>query len=250
VDAGFSAKEITARLAALDVSPADLLGIVLTHEHSDHVRGVGPLARRWGLPVWTNRPTFEVANSHLGRLPQWFEVSMGVPFEIGDVWLEPFSIPHDAADPFGLTLKSGEGYHVGLATDMGFVTQLVRARLRGLNGLVLEFNHDLPMLLDGPYPWSIKQRIRGKLGHLSNEDAGAFLGEVASPDLEWVICAHMSQQNNQKEIVSKQAAGALNGLLSQSPSTSVHVATQDQPTPVFGPDSRQASSPVEVEGQR
>lgn len=248
VDAGLSGREITARLDSFDVSPSELLGIVLTHEHSDHIRGVGPLARRFGLPVWTNRATLEAGSTALGKLPNWVEVTMGVPFGIGDVWLEPFSIPHDAADPFGLTLKSAQGYHVGLATDMGFVTQLVRARLRGLNGLILEFNHDLPMLLDGPYPWSIKQRIRGKLGHLNNKDAAGLLGEVASPDLEWVICAHMSQQNNDKEIVVTEAKSALNGLLSMPSSASLHVATQAEPTPLFGlGDRRNLPGALEVE---
>ena len=241
VDAGLSAREITARLGSLGVSPSDLLGIVLTHEHTDHIRGVGPLARRFGLPVWTNRATIEAGKAALGKLPRWVEVTMSVPFEIGDVWLEPFSIPHDAADPFGLTLKSSQGYHVGLATDMGFVTQLVRTRLQGLNGLILEFNHDLPMLLDGPYPWSIKQRIRGKLGHLNNKDAAGLLGEVASPDLEWVICAHMSQKNNEKEIVVHEAKGALNGFLSSPSSASLHVATQAEATPLFGPGNHGTS---------
>ncbi|MEE9256623.1 MAG: hypothetical protein V3V56_05595, partial [bacterium] len=123
-------------------------------------------------------------------------------------------------------------------TDMGFATQLVRARLRGLQGLILEFNHDLPMLLDGPYPWAIKQRIRGKLGHLSNKDAAGLLEEVASQDLEWVICAHMSQKNNDKEIVVHEARGALAGLsnvLRRPSSASLHVASQGEPTPIFGP---------------
>ncbi len=238
IDTGLSAKETTARLALIGVSPADLLGIVLTHEHSDHIRGVGPLARRWGLPVWTNEATLEAGKAKLGALPHWAPVEVGVPFEIGGIWLEPFSTPHDAADPFGLTLKSGPGYRVGIATDMGCATQLVRSRLRGLQGLVLEFNHDLLMLLDGPYPWMIKQRIRGKQGHLSNVDAASLLGEIASPDLEWVICAHMSQENNEKEIIVHEARGALAGVssLPGRPSMALlHVASQIEPTPLFGP---------------
>ncbi len=238
IDAGLSAKETTARLAKVGVSPSELLGIVLTHEHSDHIRGVGPMARRWGLPVWTNEGTLEAGKASLGALPHWGSVEIGVPFEIGDIWLEPFSIPHDAADPFGLTVESSQGYHVGIATDMGFVTQLVRSRLAGIQGLVLEFNHDLPMLLDGPYPWPIKQRIRGKLGHLNNRDAAGLLGEVASPDLEWVICAHMSQENNEKEIIVHEARGAFAGassLLSRPSMALLHVASQLEPTPLFGP---------------
>ncbi|MEE9274990.1 MAG: MBL fold metallo-hydrolase [bacterium] len=243
IDAGMSAKQITARLDLMGVSPSELLGIVLTHEHSDHIQGVGPLARRWGLPVWTNRATLEAGKDTLGVLPNWVPIEIGVPFEIGDVWLEPLSIPHDAADPFGLILKSSRGYRVGLATDMGFPTQLVRTRLRGLQGLVLEFNHDLPMLMDRPYPWPVKQRIRGKLGHLSNADAAELLGEVASPDLEWVVCAHMSQENNEEEIILKEARGALSGaasLLSRASSVLLHVASQLEPTPIFGPEGAKA----------
>ena len=241
IDAGLSGKEITTRMGLLGVSPLELLGIVLTHEHSDHIRGVGPLARRFGLPVWTNLPTLEAGKSALGALPHWEPVEIGVPFEIGDVWLDPFSIPHDAADPFGLTIKSRQGYRVGLATDMGFVTQLVRSRLMGLQGLILEFNHDLSMLLDGPYPWPIKERIRGKLGHLSNEDAASLLEEIASDDLEWVICAHVSRENNEQKIIVQKAQGALNGksrLLTRPSLASLFVASQTEPTPLYGPSGR------------
>ena len=241
IDAGLSGKEITTRMGLLGVSPSELLGIVLTHEHSDHIRGVGPLARRFGLPVWTNLPTLEAGKSALGALPHWEPVEIGVPFEIGDVWLDPFSIPHDAADPFGLTIKSRQGYRVGLATDMGFVTQLVRSRLMGLQGLILEFNHDLSMLLDGPYPWPIKERIRGKLGHLSNEDAASLLEEIASDDLEWVICAHVSRENNEQKIIAQKAQDALNGksgLLTRPSLASLFVASQTEPTPLYGPSGR------------
>jgi phosphoribosyl 1,2-cyclic phosphodiesterase len=238
VDAGLSAREITARLALKGISPNDLQGVVLTHEHSDHIRGVGPLARRFNLPVWTNEATLEAGKQNLGALPHWVPIEIGVPFTIADVELSPFSIPHDAADPFGLTLKSGQGYRVGLATDIGFPTQLIRSHLRGLNGLVLEFNHDVAMLMDGPYPWTVKQRIRGKLGHLSNVDAAGLLDEVASHDLEWVICAHISQENNETEVIVQEARGALTGassLLSQPSSAALCVATQVEPTPLYGP---------------
>jgi len=241
IDAGLSGKEIATRLNLLGISPSELLGIVLTHEHSDHIRGVGPLARRFGLPVWTNQPTLEAGKDAMGTLPRWVPIEIGVPFEIGDVCLDPFSLPHDAADPFGLTIKSQQGYRVGLATDMGYATQLVRSRLKGLQGLVLEFNHDLSMLLDGPYPWAIKQRIKGKLGHLSNGDAANLLGEIASDDLEWVICAHMSRENNEEEIIVQEARDALNrksSLLSRPSTASLFVASQTNPTPLYGSSGR------------
>ena len=250
VDAGLSARETTARLALKGLSPGDLQGIVLTHEHSDHIRGVGPLARRFNLPVWTNEATLEAGKKIVGALPKWVPIEIGIPFTVGDVELTPFSIPHDAADPFGLTLKSGQGYRVGLATDIGFVTQLLRSHLKGLNGLVLEFNHDAAMLMNGPYPWPVKQRIRGKLGHLSNVDAAGLLGEVASHDLEWVICAHISAENNEKKIIVQEANGALAGassLLNHPSSSALCVATQTEPTPSYGPAGQIAPSAGKLE---
>ncbi|MEK6710740.1 MAG: MBL fold metallo-hydrolase [Nitrospinota bacterium] len=238
IDAGLSARQIGERMASLGLSPGELAGLVVTHEHIDHVRSAGVLARKWGLPVWTNRATREAGAALLGPLRRWREVAVGVPFEIAGVRLEPFSTPHDAADPFGLLLRDGEGYRVALATDMGFVTRLVRERVRGVQGLILEFNHELDLLLAGPYPWPVKQRIRGKLGHLSNEDAAGLLAEVAGDDLEWVVCAHISQENNEERIVLERAAEALNGR-----GADPWAARQDRPTPRFGPGGRLEEAP-------
>jgi phosphoribosyl 1,2-cyclic phosphodiesterase len=233
IDAGLSARQIAERMAPFGVAPGDLAGLVLTHEHIDHIRSAGALARRWRLPLWTNRATREAGAGLLGPIPRWDEVEIGAPFEVAGVRLEPFSVPHDAADPFGLLLQAGDGYRVGLATDMGFVTRLVRERLRGVQGLILEFNHELDMLLSGPYPWPLKQRIRGKLGHLSNEDAAGLLAEVAGEDLEWVVCAHISQENNEERTVLERAADALNGC-----GFAPCAARQDEATPRFGPGGR------------
>ncbi len=230
VDAGLSARQITKRLEAYGLRPQDLLAIVLTHEHIDHVRSAGTLARRWSLPLWTNKGTYEASLGTIGETPGWKEIEVGLPFHIGGVRVEPFSTPHDAADPFGMILSGEDGRRVGFATDMGFVTNLARQRLRGLQGLVLEFNHDVEMLINGPYPWPIKQRIRGKLGHLSNEDAAGLLRHVATADFEWLVCAHISRENNENGLLTETARKALNGhggggLLS---------AGQDEPTPLIG----------------
>ncbi len=230
VDAGLSARQITKHLEVYGLHPKDLMAIVLTHEHIDHVRSAGTLARRWNLPLWTNAGTYKASLEKIGKTPGWRKVDVGLPFYIGGVRIEPFSTPHDAADPFGIILSGEDGRRVGFATDMGFVTNLARQRLRGLQGLVLEFNHDVEMLINGPYPWSIKQRIRGKLGHLSNEDAARLLKNVATADLEWLVCAHISQENNENRLLRETARKALNGhgggnLLS---------ASQDKPTPLIG----------------
>ncbi len=234
VDAGLSARQITKRLETYGLRPQDLMAIVLTHEHIDHVRSAGTLARRWNLPLWTNKGTYKASRETIGETPAWTEIEVGLPFHIGGIRVEPFSTPHDAADPFGMILSAEDGRRVGFATDMGFVTKLARRRLQGLQGLVLEFNHDVEMLINGPYPWPIKQRIRGKLGHLSNEDAAQLLKNIATDDFEWLICAHISQENNENGLLLETAQKALNGhgrrnLLS---------ATQDEPTPLMGAGGR------------
>ncbi len=238
IDAGLSAKELQKRLATYDLTPNDLLGIVLTHEHIDHIRGAGTLARRYDLPVWSNLPTRTASKAHLGDLPKWHEIQIGLPFQIGSLRLNSFSTPHDAADPFGLILESETGYRIGLGTDLGFVTRLVRERLRGIQGLVLEFNHDLDLLLSGPYPWPIKQRIGGKLGHLENRAAAQLLREIASGELEWIVCAHLSEVNNSTQIVMERSRESLSGreVAERKNSPSICVAAQSQPTSLFGPE--------------
>ncbi len=238
VDAGLSAKELQKRLATYGLAPSDLLGIVLTHEHIDHIRGAGTLARRYDLPVWSNLPTRTASEAHLGGLPEWHEIQIGLPFQIGSLRLNPFSTPHDAADPFGLILESETGYRIGLGTDLGFVTRLVRERLRGVQGLVLEFNHDLDLLLSGPYPWPIKQRIRGKLGHLENTAAAQLLREIMPGELEWLVCAHLSEMNNSSQIVMECAREGLSGreVAGRKNPPPIFVAAQSQPTPLFGPE--------------
>ena len=230
VDAGLSARQITQRLETYGLHPQDLMAIVLTHEHIDHVRSAGTLARRWNLPLWTNRATYAAIRKTIGETPAWTEIKVGHAFHIGGLRVEPFSTPHDAVDPFGMIFNAEDGHRVGFATDMGFATNLARRRLQGLQGLVLEFNHDVRMLINGPYPWPIKQRIRGKLGHLSNEEAAKLLENIVTADFEWLICAHISQENNENRLILETARKALNGhgrrnLLS---------AAQDEPTPLMG----------------
>ncbi|MDA0999528.1 MAG: MBL fold metallo-hydrolase [bacterium] len=236
VDAGISARRIEKHLAELDVLPQELLGIVLTHEHSDHIRSVRTMARRWDIPVWTNRATRAAGAHLLADIPRFHEVEVGVPLRIGPVKLVPFSTPHDAADPFGLILEAEDGYRIGLATDIGFATRLLHEKLMGVNGVVLEFNHDLDMLQDGPYPWHVKQRIRGKLGHLNNEDAGLLLEEIATSDLEWVVCAHISEENNAGGFIRERAMGALlqRAEAHKNGPAALHLASQHAPSPLFG----------------
>jgi phosphoribosyl 1,2-cyclic phosphodiesterase len=204
IDGGLSGSEIERRLSSLGVNPGHLDGILVTHEHSDHLNGVGILSRRFSLPVYIHPDTFRVSNKRLGHLSNPVLFQESIPFEIGDLQVNPFPIPHDAANPMGFTI-SRNGKKFGLATDMGYVTSLVRERLKGSHALVLESNHDLEMLKNGPYAWSLKQRIMSRTGHLSNNDSSALLRELIHLELECVVLAHLSEVNNLPRIAYQEA---------------------------------------------
>jgi phosphoribosyl 1,2-cyclic phosphodiesterase len=198
IDAGLSAIEIERRLRSRDINPEALDAIVVSHEHTDHVQSVGVLSRRFRLPIYINEPTLVAAKPQLGSLHEIRRFQRGGPFQIGSLSIHPFSVCHDAADPVGFTIKDGSA-KIGIATDLGVATQLVSHHLRGCRLLILEANHDLEMLEEGPYPWELKQRIRGRLGHLSNEASRDLLGEVFNRALEHVVVAHMSETNNRPD---------------------------------------------------
>jgi phosphoribosyl 1,2-cyclic phosphodiesterase len=226
VDAGFSYKETLSRLNELEVSPEEIKAVVVTHEHSDHVKGLALIAKRLSIPVYLTKGTWEALNKKLKddiSLTQTF--SSGEDFEIGDIGLKSFPVLHDAAEPVGFSFNYN-GMRVGLATDLGKVTHLVRESLRGSTCLILESNHDPGMLIRGPYPWWLKQRIKGGFGHLSNEDSALLLAELLHENLTHVILAHVSKTNNQYEIVHLNALKVLEENKYQQ--VNVQVADQDR----------------------
>ena len=228
VDAGLACAEIVRRLAEVGVAPDDISGIVVTHEHTDHVRGVHVLSRRFRIPVYANSGTFRAtpALEKAGRLV-FFET--GNPFTIGGLAVTPFSLSHDAADPVGFVISDGRKT-LGIAADLGVATRLVVERLRGADALVVESNHDPEMLERGPYPWPLKQRIAGRLGHLSNEDCGALVQELLHPGLRHVVLAHLSETNNAPELALRCVQSCMEDMDGQ---TTLHAARQDRPGPVF-----------------
>ena len=170
IDAGLSARELERRLEQVGVAPSSLDALVVTHEHSDHIKGAGPLARRYGLPLYINQKTLESGCKALGKLPLPVIIRTGQTLTIKDLDVETFTKCHDAADPVGVVL-SLNGVRIGMATDLGRSTRLIEDRLKGCQALIIEFNHDPVMLEQGPYPPHLKQRIKGRDGHLSNEQA-------------------------------------------------------------------------------
>ncbi len=194
VDAGLSARELTSRLAAIGVAVGDVNGILITHEHTDHIRGAGALARKNGIPVLISYPTSRQTAEHF-RATRLIEFESGCSFAFRDFLVDPFPITHDTADPVGVVIECREG-RIGSATDLGIATRLVRDKLRDCRALVLESNHDEEMLANGPYPWHLKQRIRSRHGHLSNRESVDLLEEIIHADLEALFLAHLSEVNN------------------------------------------------------
>lgn len=203
VDAGISAKKIEAGLKELDLTGGDIQGLFVTHEHSDHIKGLGVLARRYGLPVYATEGTIEQLKqmSCLGPVDEslYHVIRADEALTIGDVEIEPFRISHDAAQPVAYRFRCGEK-RAAVATDMGYYDEHIVEHLKGMDVLLLEANHDIQMLQVGPYPYPLKQRILGERGHLSNESAGQLLCRVLHDDLKRVYLGHLSKENNYAEL--------------------------------------------------
>jgi phosphoribosyl 1,2-cyclic phosphodiesterase len=198
IDAGLTAREIVRRMSLIGRSPQDLDAILVSHEHSDHIRGVGVLARKWDIRVHIADPTLTSAAENLGPLPKVTLFEPGCPFTINDLVIRPFEVTHDAANPVNFIIDN-HSIRIGIATDLGYASTVVRENLKECRVLILEANHDPEMLEQGPYPWPLKQRIRSKYGHLSNEECAGLLGAVWHRDLRQVCLAHLSETNNNPE---------------------------------------------------
>ena len=224
LDCGFTLQETEARLARAGLAPADLSGIIVTHEHGDHADGVFPFARRHGTPVWMTYGTLAAlrdAGASVENCPIRL-VDSATVFAVGDLLVQPFTVPHDAREPVQYVISDGDR-RLGVLTDAGCTTAHIEASLSGCDALVLECNYDPGMLERGPYPPSLKARITGRLGHLDNRTSGEILAALDRGRLRHVIAAHLSQTNNTPAL----ARAALAGALSCDPEW-VAVATQEE----------------------
>jgi phosphoribosyl 1,2-cyclic phosphodiesterase len=208
VDAGVSARSLARRLEGQGVAPRSLAAILLSHEHQDHASGAEAFSRRHGVPVVCSAATLAALDRSPDHLAEWIALPEAAPLELGDFRIEAFPLPHDAARPVGFVLRAA-GLRVALATDFGHATTLIVERLRGANAFLIESNHDELMLRDGPYPWQLKQRVAGRMGHLSNVDAADLLQRVADDACQAVVLAHLSEHNNTPELARRAAAQAL-----------------------------------------
>jgi phosphoribosyl 1,2-cyclic phosphodiesterase len=209
VDAGLSRKETFERLSQIGVDGSSISAILITHEHSDHIQGLVPIARKLNIPVYVSRLTAPAIP--WGEFTPSLELfQAGSVFPVGDIEVSSFTIPHDAQDPVGFSLCA-EGIKVSIATDLGYLPESIRHHLRGSDVLLLEANHDVEMLKVGPYPWPVKQRVMGRMGHLSNDVACGFIRDDLDTSTSTLILGHLSEHNNHPEIVRLVASQALDG---------------------------------------
>ncbi len=209
VDAGLSAKQIAIRLEQIGVVPESINGVCVSHEHGDHIAGIRVLQKRHGTPIYANAGTL----NGIRRQPKSDEIAIkifqtGAPFQIGDITIDPFSVPHDAYAPVGFRLQAA-GTSVGVVTDLGMVTSLIREKLKGCHAIVVEANHDEDLLQEAPRPWPLKQRIRSRQGHLSNIGAAQLISECATNSLEHVYLSHLSSDCNTPDTALRTVASQL-----------------------------------------
>lgn len=226
VDAGLSCKALAERLQAVGIDPRSITCLVLSHEHQDHARGMERFSTKYGVPVACDSSVLEALDLSYVHVAAWMPLLPGRTLDLPGMTLEAFPVPHDARRPLAFVLEA-EGLRVGIATDLGHATTLVLERLRGCHALLLEANHDDLMLRDGPYPWSLKQRVGGRLGHLSNDETAALLRQVVDERCQAVILGHLSEQNNTPALAAAAARRALAG----SPRTRLMVADAAAPSP-------------------
>jgi phosphoribosyl 1,2-cyclic phosphodiesterase len=237
VDAGLGKRETLRRLATLEQSLDRLDGIVISHEHTDHIGGLAALLSKWRrTTVYLTPATHAEAlrflpEHHARRLERVEFIQAGQRFRVGDIEVAPFSVPHDAIDPLGFTFRA-EGVKLALVTDLGYMPELVKVHLRDSDALVLESNHDLEMLKVGPYPWHVKQRVMSRTGHLSNDSVSAFLADPEGFDgrPRYLVLAHLSESNNNPDVARISAEEALGRRSSECAfGGELRIASQHQP---------------------
>lgn len=234
IDAGLSCKEMCRRMALQEIAPESIDGVLITHEHADHVSGLYVFARKFRVPVYMTEAThrawtrqYKDSNGERVKAERVETFQSGHRFHVGDIEVTPFTIPHDAADPVGFTFRA-EGIKLGFVTDLGFMPSSIKSHLKGCDGVVLESNHDLEMLRVGPYPWAVKQRVMSRVGHLSNDALAEFLSTDYDGSAAFLVLAHLSEANNHPEIARTAAVRALADRLSLLHNR-VLLARQDEP---------------------
>jgi phosphoribosyl 1,2-cyclic phosphodiesterase len=228
IDAGFSCRELERRLAERGLAPTDFQSVILTHEHEDHCRGVDRFCRRSGAPLYLTAGTLAEIRLSEAVAQSSIALRSGERREVGSFEVEPFLVPHDAREPIGVVVQDSLGRRLGLVADLGNRSRLAWGRLHDLDLLILEANHDLDMLRNGPYPWSLKQRVAGRHGHLSNRDAAEGVVELLADRLQKVVLYHLSRTNNLPALALAEVGEALDR---EGAAAELVLTEQDRSTP-------------------
>ena len=219
IDLGFTLKETERRLRRLGKAPEDVHAVLVTHEHADHIHGVAPFARKYNQPVYLTPGTFN--HKKMGVLPRLHKVNCHRPFRIGSLGIEPVPVPHDAREPCQYLISSN-GLKIGVLTDLGHVSSYVEQQYAVCHALLLECNHDVEMLSNGPYPYPLKQRVNGDHGHLNNEQAAGLLAKMDLEKLQHLVISHLSEKNNKPKLAEQAVSRVLNNWHG-----TLHIADQE-----------------------
>ncbi len=233
IDAGLSWRKTAAALEQLALSPGRIQAVLISHEHSDHIKGAGVICRKLKVPVYITELTYSASLRYFRKVSSeivFFQA--GDHIRIGDLMIHPFPSSHDAVDGCNFTIqKAGDpDRKLGIATDLGFSSRMLLEKLKNSTTLILESNHDVNMLLEGHYPWRLKQRIKSINGHLSNDQAIGVLTQVFHPNLRNIILAHLSEENNHPSIVEELITAFLKSLNAQ---TEINISLQNSTTPLI-----------------
>lgn len=230
VDAGLSGKEIARRMTSVGLDPGRLDGVLITHEHADHIKGLQAVSKTNNVPVFASGATrSECRFPHGGEGIRWAdEIKSSEPFQIGSLDFYPFSIPHDGIDTFAFSFMSG-GVKAALVTDLGYIPRLVSEKLKGCDLVMVESNHDRDLLKIGPYPWTVKQRIASKLGHLSNDETARWIREDFDGHARYIVLAHLSRHCNHPELARITALEALEDRGIPNPEQRLRIAIHNHP---------------------
>ncbi|WP_028784447.1 MBL fold metallo-hydrolase [Thalassobacillus devorans] len=235
VDAGLSGKRIDQAMHEVGMDPKELTKILVTHEHSDHIKGLGIVARKYNLPIYANEKTWHAMDGSLGKLTldQKFHFGMQEVKSFGDLEVESFGVSHDAADPMFYTFRHN-GKKVSLVTDLGYVSERIKKTVEDADAYIFESNHDVEMLRMGRYPWNTKRRILGDSGHVSNEDCALALTDIITDRTKRIYLAHLSQDNNMKDLARMSVSNVLKERGFEVGSrVELHDTDPKQPTPLY-----------------
>ncbi len=227
IDAGFSARELRIRLMRCGIDPSSLTAVIITHEHSDHIRGLSHFARRYPVNLFSTERALECSRISRKDLASFHRIDPDVAFSVGDLEIRPFSLPHDAEDTFGFLIRCN-GIKVAYATDLGYPSKRVADEMKDANCIIVEANHDVETLMKGPYPWFLKERLLGRRGHLSNRSMGELVEQIIHDETRALVLAHLSEVNNTEAMALEEAQRAVRQTRVKK--MRIIVSSQDEPS--------------------